>query len=113
MNAHATITPLGDAAEALAIRQAFGDHTDRLPVSGTKGLHGHPLGASGAIEAAITVLALTRGWLPPTLNLDDPDPACRLAHVPKAGEHRSIEIAVTNSFGFGGINASLALRRSE
>ena len=113
LNAHATGTPLGDAAEALAIRLAFGAHADRLPVSGTKGLHGHALGASGAIEAAITALVLDRGWLPPTANLDDPDPACRLAHVPAAGEYRPIETAVTNSFGFGGINASLVLRRGD
>jgi 3-oxoacyl-[acyl-carrier-protein] synthase II len=111
VNAHATGTPLGDVAEAAAIRQVFGAATDRLPVSGTKGLHGHPLGASGAIEAVITILALAEGWLPPTANLDTPDPACALAHVPPAGLATTATIAVTNSFGFGGINSSLVLRR--
>jgi 3-oxoacyl-[acyl-carrier-protein] synthase II len=111
VNAHATGTPLGDPAETLALRLAFGDHGARVPVSGTKGLHGHPLGASGAIEAAITVLALDRRWLPATTNLADPDTACCLAHVAAPGQASRAEIAVTNSFGFGGINASLVLRR--
>jgi 3-oxoacyl-[acyl-carrier-protein] synthase II len=110
-NAHATGTPLGDAAEALAIRLAFGHHAARLAVSGTKGLHGHPLGASGAIETAITALALDRGWLPPTTNLDNPDPACALAHVSPGGATIRVEVAMTSSFGFGGINASLVLSR--
>lgn len=111
VNAHATSTPLGDAAEALAISRAFGGHADHPPVSGTKGLHGHALGASGAIEAAITALALDRGWLPPTANLDDPDPECRLAHVPMPGRKAIVDAAVTNSFGFGGFNVSLVLGR--
>jgi 3-oxoacyl-[acyl-carrier-protein] synthase II len=111
VNAHATGTPLGDAAEARAIRLAFGSHADRLPVSGTKGLHGHALGASPAIETAITTLALDRDWLPPTANLDDPDPACRVVHVGRGGEGRRVGIAVKNAFGFGGINASLVLGR--
>jgi 3-oxoacyl-[acyl-carrier-protein] synthase II len=111
VNAHATGTPLGDAAEARAIRLAFGDHAGRLPVSGTKGLYGHPLGASGAVEAAITALALDRAWLPPTTNLVDPDPDCAIAHVPPGGLAAPIAVAITNSFGFGGINASLVLRR--
>jgi 3-oxoacyl-[acyl-carrier-protein] synthase II len=113
VNAHATGTPLGDAAEARAINLAFGAHAARLPVSGTKGLYGHPLGASGAIEAAITALALDRGWLPPTTNLVDPDPDCPVVHVPPGGLAATIAVAVTNSFGFGGINASLVLRRWE
>lgn len=113
MNAHATSTPLGDAAEALAIRLAFGDHASHLLVSGTKGLHGHALGASGAIEAAITVLAVERRWLPPTANLDDPDPECQLNHVHPSGQAVAVESAATNSFGFGGINACVVLRRFE
>ncbi len=80
-------------------------------MSGTKGLHGHALGASGAIEAAITALALDHGWLPPTANLEDPDPAYRLAHVPTGGMDATIDVAVTNSFGFGGFNTSLVLGR--
>ena len=111
VNAHATATPLGDPAEALAIRLAFGEHAERLPVSGTKGLHGHALGASGAIEAAITALSLDHGWLPPTANLDGPDPACKLAHVLAGGMDATVDVAVTNSFGFGGFNASLVLSR--
>jgi 3-oxoacyl-[acyl-carrier-protein] synthase II len=111
VNAHATGTPLGDVAETQALRLALGDHAACVPVSSTKGLHGHALGASGAIEAVITTLALARGWLPPTANLDEPDADCCLAHVPPLGKPAAIDIAVTNSFGFGGINASLVLRR--
>jgi 3-oxoacyl-[acyl-carrier-protein] synthase II len=111
VNAHATGTRLGDAAESRAIRLAFGEHADRLPVSATKALHGHALGASPAIETAITALALDRGWLPPTANLDEPDPDCRVVHVNPMGEERRIDIAVKNAFGFGGINASLVLSR--
>lgn len=110
LNAHATATPLGDAAEARAIRRAFGDHAARLPVSGTKGLYGHALGASGAIEAAIVALALHHHWVPPTANLEDPDADCWLHYVPPAGLDGDVEVALTNAFGFGGINASLALR---
>ena len=84
-----------------------------MPVSGTKALYGHPLGASGAIEAAITALVVDRGWLPPTTNLACPDPACDLRHVAAGGETRHIRAALTNSFGFGGINASLVLGRWE
>jgi 3-oxoacyl-[acyl-carrier-protein] synthase II len=111
VNAHATGTRLGDAAEARAIRLAFGEHADRLPVSATKALHGHALGASPAIETAITALAMDRGWLPPTANLDVPDPDCQVVHVNPLGEERRIGIAVKNAFGFGGINASLVLGR--
>jgi 3-oxoacyl-[acyl-carrier-protein] synthase II len=111
VNAHATATPLGDPAEAVAIRRALGAAADRTPVSGTKGLHGHSLGASGAIEATITALSLDHGWLPPTANLEGPDPACELAHVPAGGTDATIDAAVTNSFGFGGFNASLVLSR--
>ncbi|HEY3082123.1 MAG TPA: beta-ketoacyl-[acyl-carrier-protein] synthase family protein [Chloroflexota bacterium] len=109
LNAHATSTPLGDAAEARAIRRVFGEAAGRPPVSGTKGLYGHPLGASGAIEAAITALALEGGWLPPTCNLAESD--CGLEPIRGDGLERRVEIAMTNAFGFGGINASLVLRR--
>jgi 3-oxoacyl-[acyl-carrier-protein] synthase II len=111
LNAHATSTPLGDAAEALAIHLTFGEHAERLPVSGTKGLLGHALGASGAIEAAITALALDRSWLPPTANLEEPDPESPLCYVPTPGTEASVDAALTNSFGFGGFNVSLALGR--
>lgn len=113
VNAHGSSTPLNDSTETLALKQAFGDHASRLAVSGTKGYYGHPLGASGAIEAAITALALARGWLPPTLNLARPDPACDLDYLPDGGNGRRAEVAVSNSFGFGGINAAVVLRRPD
>ncbi len=110
VSAHGSSTPLNDSTETRAIRAAFGEHAERLAVYGTKPYHGHALGASGAIEAAITLLAMRRGWIPPTLNLDRPDPACDLDYVAGAGRERRSAAAVSNSFGFGGINASIALR---
>jgi 3-oxoacyl-[acyl-carrier-protein] synthase II len=112
INAHASATPLNDATETTAIKRVFGDHAYRLSVSGTKGYYGHALGASGAIEAAICALALERRWLPPTLNLEHPDPACDLDCLPGHGRAAAPELVLTNSFGFGGINASLVLRRA-
>jgi 3-oxoacyl-[acyl-carrier-protein] synthase II len=111
INAHGSSTPLNDPTETLAIRRVFGAHADGLPVSSTKGYYGHALGASGAIEAAICALAMDRGWIPPTLNLDRPDPACDLDYVPNTGRVLSPDVVLTNSFGFGGINASLVLKR--
>jgi 3-oxoacyl-[acyl-carrier-protein] synthase II len=113
VNAHATGTPLGDAAEARAVQLVFGDQAPGVPVSGTKGLHGHALGATGAIEVAITGMALRTGWFPPTANLDEPDPACIVTHVPPEGLTCNAAIALTNAFGFGGINASLVLARAQ
>lgn len=113
INAHGSSTPLNDPTEALAVRKVFGDHAYRIPVSGTKGYHGHALGASGAFEAAICALALQHGWIPPTVNLERPDPACDLDHVPGTGRSLPIEVVLSNSFGFGGINASLVLRGSD
>ena len=112
INAHASSTPLNDKMETLAIKQVFGDHAYRLAVSGTKGYYGHALGASGAIEAAICALALQRGWLPPTINLQRPDPACDLDCLPGDGRTAAPEVVVSNSFGFGGVNATLVLRRA-
>ncbi len=112
VNAHASSTPLNDSTETLALKQVFGPAAYRLAVSGTKGYYGHALGASGAIETAICALALDRGWLPPTLNLTVPDPACDLDCLPGAGRDSSPDAMLTNSFGFGGINASLVLRRA-
>jgi 3-oxoacyl-[acyl-carrier-protein] synthase II len=109
VNAHGSSTPLGDHAEALAIQQALGDAADRVPVSGTKPLYGHPLGASGAVEAAVTALALHHGFLPPTINLSTPDPDSALDHVMAPGRWVRPSYALTNSFGFGGINACLAI----
>ena len=110
INAHASSTPLNDPTETSAIKQVFGDHAYRLTVSGTKGYYGHALGASGAIEAAICALALSRNWLPPTVNLEQPDPRCDLDCLPGGGRTASPSAVVSNSFGFGGINAALVLR---
>lgn len=112
VNAHASSTPLNDPTETLAIRQVLGDHAARIPVSGTKGYYGHALGASGAIEAAICALALQREWLPPTVNLDVPDEACDLLHVTGTGAAARVDHVISNSFGFGGINAALVMRRA-
>lgn len=111
VNAHGSSTPLNDSTETIAIKQVFGDHAYRLAVSGTKGYYGHALGASGAIEAAICALAMSRGWLPPTINLKHPDPSCDLDCLPGRGRIAAPDGVVSNSFGFGGINASLVLRR--
>jgi 3-oxoacyl-[acyl-carrier-protein] synthase II len=112
INAHGSSTPLNDSTETAAIKQVFGAHAYRLTVSGTKGYYGHALGASGAIEAGICALAMQRRWLPPTLNLECPDPACDLDCLPGDGRAAAPEIVLSNSFGFGGINASLVLRRA-
>ena len=111
LNAHGSSTPLNEPAEARAIRTAFGAHADALPVSGTKGLYGHALGASGALEAAITAMAIQRGTLPGTCNLEvlDPDVDLDVLATPRAA---TIEAAVTTSFGFGGMNAVLVLGRA-
>ena len=113
VNAHGSSTPLNDSTETRAIRAVFGDHATKLPVSGTKGYYGHALGASGAIEAAICALSLDRGWLPPTLNLDDPDDDCDLDYIPGTGRVATVDYVLSNSFGFGGINAALVLKRRE
>ncbi|WP_433341915.1 beta-ketoacyl-[acyl-carrier-protein] synthase family protein [Micromonospora sp. CA-111912] len=109
VNAHGTATKLGDIAETAALTAVFGD--GGVPVSSTKALTGHLLGASGVLEAAATALALGRGLLPPTWNLDDPDPACPADHISKEPRVAAPEHALTNSFGFGGQNVSLLLRR--
>ncbi len=113
INAHGSSTPLNDSTETRAIKTVFGDHARRIPISGTKSMHGHALGASGAIEAAICMLALRYLYLAPTINLDDPDPECDLDYIPHRGRSQRVDHVLTNSFGFGGINASLALGRYE
>lgn len=113
VNAHGSSTPLNDSTETLAIKKVFREHAYRLQVSGTKAYYGHALGASGAIEAAICSLALARGWLPPTVNLDAPDEACDLDYIPRSGRGAEVELALSNSFGFGGINAALVMRRAS
>jgi 3-oxoacyl-[acyl-carrier-protein] synthase II len=110
VNAHGSSTPLNDTTETTAIKATLGDRAWRIPVSGTKGYYGHALGASGAIEAAICALALERAWLPPTVNLRDPDPGCDLDYIPGEGRAQRVEHVVSNSFGFGGINAALVMR---
>ncbi len=111
VNAHGSSTTLNDATEASAIRTVFGDHADRLLVSGTKGWHGHALGASGAMETAIACLAMHRGWIPGLLNCDVPVTEGALRFVPPAGVSRTPQAVLKNSFGFGGCNATLLLRQ--
>jgi 3-oxoacyl-[acyl-carrier-protein] synthase II len=113
INAHGTGTPFNDEAETLAVKRVFGEHAARIAISSTKSMTGHLLGAAGTVEAAYTVLALSRGILPPTINLDEPDRACDLDYVPRAARSRQVGAALSNSFGFGGTNAVLVLRRPE
>jgi 3-oxoacyl-[acyl-carrier-protein] synthase II len=113
INAHGSSTPLNDSTETLALKQVFGSHAYATPVSGTKGYYGHALGASGAIEAAICALALEREWLPPTVNLQAADQACDLDYIPEHGRAQRVNCLVSNSFGFGGINAALVMRRAD
>jgi 3-oxoacyl-[acyl-carrier-protein] synthase II len=114
VNAHGTSTPLGDAAESQAIERVFGDHAERLAVSSTKSMHGHLLGAAGAIEGIATALALDRGIIPPTTNYETPDPTCRLDYVPNvARKTDTLRIAMSNGFGFGGHNTSVVFGKYE
>jgi 3-oxoacyl-[acyl-carrier-protein] synthase II len=113
INAHGSSTPLNDPTETRAIRMVFGDHAGTVPVSSTKAYYGHALGASGAMEAAICALSLERGWLPPTLNLDAPGEGCDLDYIPGTGREARVDYILSNSFGFGGINAALVLQRSD
>src|SRR6185312_7827884 len=112
VNAHGTSTPAGDSAETRALKLALGDeHAARIPISSTKSETGHLLGATGAVEVAVTALAMRDGFLPPTINLTDPDPECDLDYIPNVGREADVKVAVSNSFGFGGHNAVLVLRR--
>ncbi len=111
VNAHASSTRLNDPVETKAIKAALGERAYRVPVSGTKGYYGHPLGASGAIEAAITAMAIERSWMPPTLNLFEPDPECDLDYLSAGGREAGVGLAISNSFGFGGINATLVFKQ--
>lgn len=113
VNAHGSSTPLNDPTETAAIKTTLGEHAYRVPVSGTKGYYGHALGASGAIEAAICALALQREWLPPTINHTAPDDACDLDYMPADGRDARVDVVLSNSFGFGGINAALVMGRAN
>ena len=111
INAHGTSTPAGDPAEVRAVKSVFGDHARRLLVSSTKSMTGHLLGAAGGLEAVVTALALSRGVVPPTINLERPDPQCDLDFVPNQARPRAVKAALSNSFGFGGQNTALIIRR--
>jgi 3-oxoacyl-[acyl-carrier-protein] synthase II len=112
INAHGTSTPLNDQYEAQAIKSAFGEHSGKLAVSSTKSMTGHMLGAAGAVEAIISLKALQEGILPPTINLDHPDPDCDLDFVPHQSRKQEIRAAMSNTFGFGGVNAVLIFKKS-
>ena len=111
INAHGTSTPLGDAMETRAIKLALGDHASTVMISSNKSVFGHCLGAAGGLEAAATVLSMEAGEVPPTINLEDPDPACDLDYVPNVSRKAAVEVAMSNSFGFGGHNAAIVFRR--
>lgn len=113
INAHGTSTPLNDAGETRAVKCFFGDHAYRVPISSTKSMTGHLLGAAGALEAAICLKVLNEGLIPPTTNYTTPDPACDLDYVPNVARRADVRMALSNSFGFGGHNATLALGRFD
>ncbi|MBI2202610.1 MAG: beta-ketoacyl-ACP synthase II [Candidatus Rokubacteria bacterium] len=111
VNAHGTSTPYNDKFETIAIKRVFGDHARRLAVSSTKSMTGHLLGAAGGIEAITTLLALQHGILPPTINYETPDPECDLDYIPNQARKQDVDVAISNAFGFGGTNATLAFRK--
>ncbi|MCU7849245.1 MAG: beta-ketoacyl-ACP synthase II [Candidatus Thiodiazotropha sp. (ex Lucinoma kastoroae)] len=111
INAHGTSTPAGDVAETMAVKRAFGDHAHKLCVSSTKSMTGHMLGAAGGAEAVFTILALYNQVVPPTINLENQDPACDLDYVPNSARDMKLDVVISNSFGFGGTNGTLAFRR--
>src|SRR3990170_524876 len=113
INAHGTSTPANDAMETLAIKRLFGEHAYTIPISSTKSMIGHPMGAAGAIEAAVCALTLDRGQIHPTVNYDYPDPECDLDYVPNQARTATVRVTLSNSFGLGGQNACLVLRRWE
>jgi 3-oxoacyl-(acyl-carrier-protein) synthase len=110
INAHGTSTKYGDELESLAIKNVFKDLAYAIPISSTKSMTGHLLGAAGGVEAVVSVLALDRGILPPTINLENPDPECDLDYIPNKARHKQVDVIMSNSFGFGGTNACLIFR---
>jgi len=113
VNAHGTSTPIGDAMETVALKRVFGERAKKVAVSSTKSMTGHLLGGAGGLEAGISVLALRDQLLPPTINYENPDPACDLDYVPNVARKTTVNYALSNSFGFGGTNAALLLKRWE
>jgi 3-oxoacyl-[acyl-carrier-protein] synthase II len=113
VNAHGTSTPLNDKYETMAMKAVFQENAYGVPISSTKSMTGHLLGAGGSLEAGITVMAIRDGVLPPTINLEESDPDCDLDYTPNAARDRAVNVAMSNSFGFGGHNASLLFRSVE
>ena len=113
INAHGTSTPYNDRFETIAIKRVFGDHARKLAVSSTKSMTGHLLGAAGGVEAIATILALHHGVLPPTINYETPDPECDLDYIPNQARKQDVDVALSNAFGFGGTNATLAFRKAD
>jgi 3-oxoacyl-[acyl-carrier-protein] synthase II len=113
INAHGTSTPAGDIGETQAMKAALGDHAYKIAVSSTKSMIGHMLGAAGGIEAVLTALSIKHQIAPPTINLDNPDPECDLDYVPHTARNMKINVAMSNSFGFGGTNGTLIFKRYE
>ncbi len=113
INAHGTSTPLNDLTETIAIKTVFGDHAKKVPISATKSMTGHLLGAAGSTEAIFTILSIRDGVMPPTLNYEEPDPQCDLDYVPNVARRKPLKVAMSNAFGFGGTNATLIFRKFE
>jgi 3-oxoacyl-[acyl-carrier-protein] synthase II len=111
INAHGTSTPLNDLTETIAIKKVFGPHAKKVPISATKSMTGHLLGAAGSTEAIFTILSVRDGILPPTINYEEPDPQCDLDYVPNVARRQPLDIAMSNAFGFGGTNATLVFKK--